>query len=77
MPENEPLNVEFIPAFEDAKLRRDCFLAIAQTTSSRTMSFEELLCGAKVLYAWCMESGDDADNVPEQPTDEDQCERKH
>ena len=29
--ESEPLAVDFIPAFEDAKLRLDCFRAIAAT----------------------------------------------
>ena len=76
--EAEPLAVDFIPAFEDAKLRLDCFRAIA-ATASRATEFDVVLRGAQALYAWCME--DEApDEVVEPIADndnEDTCKRKH
>jgi len=48
--EAEPLAVDFIPAFEDAKLRLDCFRAIA-ATASRATEFDVVLRGAQALYA--------------------------
>jgi hypothetical protein len=76
--ENEPLNVESVLradcAFEDARLRRDCFTA----AHAYGHDFDDTLQKAKVLYAWCMETDEDADSAQaEQSTGEDSCERKH
>jgi len=71
--ENEALGVEFIPAFEDARLRLDCF------DSARFFGndFARTLADAKVLYAWCMESEDNAETDVQLTEDQAACERKH
>ena len=74
--EAEPLEVDFIPAFEDAKLRLACFVAIAQTVS-RATDFGEILRGAQALYAWCMEDSDDAQTDQQLEETMDLCGRKH
>ena len=74
--EAEPLAVDFIPAFEDAKLRLDCFRAIA-ATASRATEFDVVLRGAQALYAWCMESEEPDDAQTDSLTGEEACERKH
>jgi len=72
--EAESLGVEFIPAFEDAKLRLDCFVA---TLALSPPDFSTAMASARALYAWCMESEGDAQTDDAQLTGEDQCERKH
>ena len=72
--DSEPLGVEFIPAFEDAKLRLDCFVA---TLALGPADFSTAMASARALYAWCMESEDSAQTDDAQLTGEDQCERKH
>jgi hypothetical protein len=52
MDEADETEVTFIPAFEDARLRYDCFLAAARVGHD----FDDILAKAKTLYAWCMES---------------------
>ena len=75
--EAEPLEVDFIPAFEDAKLRLDCFRAIA-ATASRATEFDVVLRGAQALYAWCMESEEpDALETEQLEETTDSCGRKH
>jgi hypothetical protein len=74
--EAEPLEVDFIPAFEDAKLRLDCFRAIA-ATASRATEFDVVLRGAQALYAWCMEDSDDALETEQLEETGDLCGRKH
>jgi len=71
--EREPLEVDFIPAFEDARLRRDCF------DSARFFGndFARTFADAKVLYAWCMESEPDAQTDQQLAGDSASCGSKH
>ncbi len=68
------LQVDFIPAYEDAKLRLECFRTAGQLHPSWTM--EGLLKEAQQIYNWVMEVSEAAEE-PAAKTPEDKCERRH
>jgi hypothetical protein len=70
-------DVEFIPAFEDANLRLSCFQAVVGAMGAGILALSPPLEAAKQLYAWCMETDEDAQTDDAQAESGTECLQKH
>lgn len=69
--------VDFIPAWDDAQLRLECYRSVSYASSE--LSQNERLAAAKALYAWTMGDYDESEEQaePGSTATEDKCSRKH
>ena len=65
-------DIQFIPAFEDARLRLDCFVAVRDLPGDRLKMAQE-------LYAWVMETEAEAEGEKDSQLAivEDQRDKRH